>query len=98
MALLWGKLDSPLLPLFILSCSVLYMVTPLYVAEVTPKDSRGFLISIIGVMYSVGIIFALGTNIGFAKLDIGWRVTFAVSAVMGLVYTMLLKLIPRSPR
>ena len=74
------------------------MVTPLYVAEVTPKDSRGFLISILGIAYSMGLLSALCTSIGFAKFDIGWRVTFGVSAVLGLVYTMLLKFIPHSPR
>ena len=74
------------------------MIMPVYVSEMTPKDSRGILISLIGPAYAWGILLSNTTNIGFAKFVLGWRITMAVSALGGLIYAIGLMFMPHSSR
>ena len=78
--------------------SMIYTIMPVYLSEMTPKDSRGMLSSTIGPTYLGGYLFALCTNVGYAKFPLGWRVTMAVAALGGLIYLIGLMLMPHSPR
>lgn len=74
------------------------MVMPVYLAEITPKESRGMLGSVIGPMYSLGLNIGLCTNIGYARFGIGWRMPTAVIAAVGLVFTIGMMFMPHTPR
>ena len=74
------------------------MVMPVYIAEMTPKESRGMLGSLIGPGFNVGIVVALLANIGFMEFDSGWRVAVALSAISGLVFAVGMAFLSHTPR
>ncbi len=77
---------------------LLYAIMPVYLTEVTPKDSRGLLTSMIGPIFGLGFMVSLCTNIGWAKFDLGWRLSIGGLVVIGLVAVIGFKFIPHSPR
>jgi MHS family alpha-ketoglutarate permease-like MFS transporter len=69
-----------------------------YIAEVVPAQSRGFWSSTIYVSATAGIVFAtiLGAILSSfintqAMASFGWRVPFAVGAILG-IYTLIMRL------
>ncbi len=74
------------------------MIMPVYVSEMTPKDSRGMLGSVIGPTYLGGYLLALCANVGYAQFPVGWRVTMATAALGGLSYATGLLFMPHTPR
>lgn len=74
------------------------MVMPVYISEMSPKDHRGTLTSIIGPTFTFGILFGLALNVGAEKFSFGWRVTFGYIALAGLVYAVGMALHPHTPR
>ena len=70
----------------------------MYIAEMTPKESRGMLGSTIGFSFNLGLNIGLFSNIGFAKFGVGWRVAIAIEALLGLVFAVGMKFMPHSPR
>ena len=78
--------------------SISYMVMPLYVSEISPKERRGLLISTIGPTFSAGFLATLALNIGFARFPVGWRVEFAIMGLLGMVYSVGILFIPHTPR
>lgn len=74
------------------------MGVPVYVAEVSPREFRGILGSLIGPMFNIGILLSLGVNAGFAKFLLGWRVVYFVGTVLGLVYAIGMTFMPNTPR
>ena len=79
-------------------CSIFYMVMPVYIAEMSPKEHRGTLASIIGQTFNLGILVALCLNVGFAKFCEGWRVAFAIVVLLGLIFTIGMLFLPHTPR
>lgn len=75
----------------------MYVILPVYIAEMSPKESRGMLTSIIGPMFSIGIVISLCANVGFAKFSFGWRMAFVV-VLFGLLYVIGMKFMPHTPR
>ena len=75
-----------------------YVVVPVYIAEMSPKESRGMLVSLLGLIAGIGTVVGLCTNIGFSKFLLGWRLTSAVSGLSGLVYALTILWLPHSPR
>ena len=71
---------------------------PVYIAEMSPTEHRGKLTAIIGPGFHAGILFALISNIGFAKFPAGWRVAFSLIAVLGLIYAVGMLFLPHTPR
>ena len=71
---------------------------PVYIAETTPKDSRGMLGSLIGPALNVGLIVAYLTNIGFARFSVGWRISLAILGVISLIFGIGMTFLPHSPR
>lgn len=78
--------------------SIIYMVMPLYISEISPKESRGMLTSLIGPGYAVGVLIALCTNIGFSKFRLGWRVAMIIQGLMGLLLSVGAASLPQTPR
>ncbi len=74
------------------------MVGPLYVCEISPKDSRGMLVSFFGVLYGLGILLAACANIGFSQFLPGWRVTLSILAFSVLLYAVGTLWLPHTPR
>ncbi len=84
----------PYLPFY----SIIYMVMPVYISEVSPKESRGMLTSLIGIGYAMGALLGLCTNIGFSRFLLGWRVATGVQAVWGLLFSLGMVWMPYTPR
>ena len=74
------------------------MVMPVYISEISPKEHRGTLTSTIGPAFTFGVLFGLALNIGAEKFPLGWRMTFAVIGLMGLVYAIGMLFHPHTPR
>ena len=76
-------------------------VSPVYIAEVSPPESRGRLVSLNQLTIVLGIIFAqLANYVTFrlASADISWRVMFGAEAVPAALFLVLALFIPESPR
>lgn len=73
-------------------------VGPVYVSEMSPKDYRGLMNSLLGLTFAVGILAALLFNIGFEKFPSGWRVAFAIIGLLGLISTVGMLFVPHTPR
>jgi SP family sugar porter-like MFS transporter len=76
-------------------------VSPVYIAEVSPPESRGRLVSVNQLTIVLGIIFAqLANYIVFrmAPSDVSWRIMFGAEAVPAALFLMLAFFIPESPR
>ena len=76
-------------------------VSPVYIAEVSPPESRGRLVSVNQLTIVLGIIFAqLANYIVFrmAPSDVSWRNMFGAEAVPAALFLVLAFFIPESPR
>lgn len=71
---------------------------PVYISELSPKNYRGALVSMVGIGYTSGSMVAQIMNIGFAELHWGWRLSFAVQGVFVLLYGFGMLFMPHSPR
>ena len=71
---------------------------PIYITEMSPKDSRGMLLSFIGTGFALGIFLAACTNIGFSQFLFGWRVAVIVQTGMALLYAIGILWLPHTPR
>jgi SP family myo-inositol transporter-like MFS transporter 13 len=71
---------------------------PIYLSEVSPKESRGMLSSLIGFCYAGGVVAALCSNIGFSKFLLGWRVSTSIQALLGLLFSLGMIWMPHTPR
>jgi sugar porter (SP) family MFS transporter len=85
------------------------VVSPMYIAEISPATVRGRLVALAQFNIVLGILLAFFSNfvVGSLGLDaadalpvdkIDWRWMFAVEALPAAVYFLLLFLTPRSPR
>ena len=81
------------------------MVSPMYIAEIAPKENRGRLVSfnqIAIVVGMVGVYFVNWTIAGQGDESwlhaTGWRWMFASEAIPSLLFAVLLLLVPDSPR
>lgn len=77
------------------------VVSPLYIAEISPARFRGRLVAVTQFNICFGIMAAYFSNAAVMACDFGpleWRWMFAVEAVPAAVFFLLLWLTPRSPR
>lgn len=79
------------------------VVSPMYVAEISPARFRGRLVALVQFNIVLGILLAYLSNfvidgLNLEKLTLEWRWMFGVEAVPALVFTLLLLATPRSPR
>ncbi|MGB5847181.1 MAG: sugar porter family MFS transporter [Ignavibacteriaceae bacterium] len=77
------------------------VVSPMYIAEISPAKYRGRLVAITQFNIVLGILLAFFSNYLIAGLNLGvieWRWMFGVEAVPAAAFFFLLFFIPLSPR
>ncbi len=77
------------------------VVSPMYIAEISPAPMRGRLVALTQLNIVLGILLAFFSNYVIARLDLGaaeWRWMFGVEAFPAAAFFGLLFLVPRSPR
>ncbi|MHB8898916.1 MAG: sugar porter family MFS transporter [Thermoguttaceae bacterium] len=77
------------------------VVSPMYIAEISPTRLRGRLVAITQFNIVFGILVAFFSNYMIAGLNLGdveWRWMFGVEAVPAAAFFFLLFLTPQSPR
>ena len=84
--------------ILVLMCRLVYMVTPVYIAEISPERSRGKLSSTIGPMVAGGILAGFVVNLGCVEFEQGWRVSLGLQSVLAIAYLFGMIFLPRTPR
>lgn len=77
------------------------VVSPMYIAEISPAASRGRLVALAQFNIVFGILLAFLSNYIITLLDLGtveWRWMFGVEAVPAVLFFALLFVVPYSPR
>jgi SP family xylose:H+ symportor-like MFS transporter len=81
------------------------LLSPLYIAEIAPKEARGKLVSLNQIAIVLGMVGVYFVNWAIAQLGdeqwlraVGWRWMFASEAVPSLLFLGLLLLVPDTPR
>ncbi|KAK3404662.1 hypothetical protein EUGRSUZ_K00969 [Eucalyptus grandis] len=76
------------------------MITPLYIAEISPTISRGTLSSFPEIFVNLGILLGYVSNYIFADLSvhINWRVMLGIGILPSVFIGFALFVIPESPR
>ena len=77
------------------------VVSPMYIAEISPAKLRGRLVAVTQLNIVFGMLLAYLSNYIIADLDLGaveWRWMFGVEAVPAGLFFVLLFFNPRSPR
>jgi len=77
------------------------VVSPMYIAEISPAKSRGRLVALAQFNIVVGILLAFLSNYIITTLNLGaweWRIMFGIEAVPAAVFFLLLFANPYSPR
>ncbi|HET7172553.1 MAG TPA: sugar porter family MFS transporter [Gaiellales bacterium] len=85
---------------FILGLSVgtASFVSPMYIAELSPKRIRGGLVSFNQLMIVTGILFAYIADFGLKGVGDNWRWMLGLGAVPGLALAIGMLAMPHSPR
>ena len=81
------------------------MLSPLYIAEISPEKIRGTLVSLYQLAIVVGILVVFFVNLQIQRLgdatwnvEMGWRWMFASLTIPSLLFVVLMALVPESPR
>jgi MFS transporter, SP family, arabinose:H+ symporter len=74
------------------------MLSPLYIAEISPAAKRGKLVSINQLTIVLGILLAYLSNYMLADVENNWRWMFASGAVPSLLFFVTAFFVPESPR
>lgn len=74
------------------------MLSPLYIAEVSPAAIRGRMVSVNQLTIVIGILLAYFSNYLLADLENNWRWMFTSGAVPSVLFFICVFLVPESPR
>jgi len=77
------------------------VVSPMYIAEISPAKYRGRLVAVTQFNIVLGILLAFFSNFIISGLNLGsleWRWMFGIEAVPAAIFFILLRFTPRSPR
>ena len=77
------------------------VVSPMYIAELSPAKYRGRLVAVAQLNIVLGMLLAYFSNYIIAELNLGsieWRWMFGVEAVPAILFFLFLFATPRSPR
>jgi MFS transporter, SP family, arabinose:H+ symporter len=74
------------------------MLSPLYIAEISPAAKRGKLVSINQLTIVLGILLAYLSNYILADMENNWRWMFASGSVPSLLFLITVFFVPESPR
>ncbi|XP_027140147.1 solute carrier family 2, facilitated glucose transporter member 12 [Larimichthys crocea] len=70
----------------------------LYIAEISPRERRGLLVTLYELMLVVGVMLGFSCSYAFATLPHGWAYTFGLVIPPALVQIGVLVFLPPSPR
>lgn len=74
------------------------MLSPLYIAEVSPAKIRGRMVSINQLTIVIGILLAYFSNYMLADVENNWRWMFTSGAVPAVLFFICVFFVPESPR
>jgi sugar porter (SP) family MFS transporter len=74
------------------------VLSPMYVAEVSPPKNRGMLVTIYQLTITLGILCSYTINYGLHDVENNWRWMFATGVVPSVIFFVGLFFIPESPR
>ena len=74
------------------------MLTPLYLAEISPARERGAIVSLNQLCITAGILVSYLVGYSLASAIDGWRWMLALGAVPGIVLSLGMLVLPESPR
>ncbi|CAL5212535.1 unnamed protein product [Lathyrus oleraceus] len=77
-----------------------FFIASVYISEVSPSYSRGFLTSLPEVFVNAGILIGYISNLGFSKLPLryGWRVMLGIGVIPSIFLAVAVLAMPESPR
>ncbi len=81
-----------------LAVGAVSVLSPMYVAEVSPPRVRGTLITIYQLAITFGILVSYVINFALHEIDNNWRWMFATGLVPSVIFFTGLLFIPESPR
>ncbi|KAM8832076.1 solute carrier family 2, facilitated glucose transporter member 12 isoform 1-T2 [Spinachia spinachia] len=70
----------------------------LYIAEISPRERRGLLVTLYELMLVVGVMLGFSCSYAFAALPNGWAYTFGLVIPPALLQIAALVFLPASPR
>ncbi|KAF7230436.1 solute carrier family 2, facilitated glucose transporter member 12 isoform X1 [Nothobranchius furzeri] len=70
----------------------------LYIAEISPRERRGLLVTLYELMLVIGVMLGFGCSYAFATSPHGWAYTFALVIPPTLLQIGALVFLPSSPR
>ena len=74
-------------------------LSPLYIAEISPAQSRGLMVSLNQLAIVLGILLSYGVNYGLSGIgSTNWRWMFASAAAPSIFFLIALLFVPESPR
>ncbi len=75
------------------------VTAPIYISEIAPADRRGRLVALFQFNVVFGILISYFSNYILGQLgENSWRLMLGIQAVPSLVFLLLLKFVPESPR
>lgn len=80
------------------SFGLLACVTPLYLAEISPKQTRGRLGALFSVALTIGLLLSYLTDLALSTVSSGWRWMFFLGMLQALPLIGLVLQLPESPR
>jgi MFS transporter, SP family, galactose:H+ symporter len=81
-----------------LAIGIASMLTPLYLAEISPARDRGAVVSLNQLCITLGILVSYLVGFALAHADEGWRWMLGVGALPGLILWVGMLFLPESPR
>jgi SP family galactose:H+ symporter-like MFS transporter len=81
-----------------LAIGIASMLTPLYLAEISPARDRGAIVSLNQLCITGGILVSYLVGFALASETSGWRWMLALGAVPGLILSGGMLVLPESPR
>jgi sugar porter (SP) family MFS transporter len=81
-----------------LAIGVASMLTPLYLAEISPAQDRGAIVSLNQLCITGGILVSYLVGFALAGASGGWRWMLALGAVPGIILSAGMLFLPESPR
>jgi MFS transporter, SP family, galactose:H+ symporter len=80
-----------------LAIGIASFTAPLYLAEVSPENLRGAMVSLYQLMITIGIFVAFLSDLAFSYSG-NWRWMLGVIAIPGVLFLLGVSVLPESPR
>lgn len=74
------------------------VLSPLYIAEISPQSQRGRMVSVNQLAIVIGILLAYFSNYYLAQIEGNWRWMFASGCLPAILFLLASFLLPESPK